>query len=234
MSNLATHSCSFLMGKNWHSYKYLEGRLLETSRYITFAPENLSTWSENLADLLSLIGSAVDTFFRNMWLCPAIRNLAEVKAVEILDDKSNRKNWNINDFMNAYEPIYELSKNEVTVPFGLSSLGSRKPFEKFGSRNLPVWWDGYNHVKHGYYDNIKEANLGNVVDALGGLLILNALHKDSQEYLLDVGVLNCGGLTPSFAFEYLKRSNKGIPKMMLASQCTIVTPIFVFELRKDY
>jgi hypothetical protein len=229
----ATHVCSFLQGKNWHTYKYLEGRFLETSRFVALVPRNLTTWSENLADLLNLTGSAVDAFFRNMHLCPIVQNRKEVSDVKRMVTKRNKKEWNIRDFLKAYEPLYELSKNEVTIPFGLSDLKERKPFEDFGKGRFPKWWIAYNHVKHQYYDKIEEANLRNVVDALGGLLILNALHKDSQKYLVKVGVLRCNSLTASAAINILKRSFVGFPKTMPASECLIVTPVFVFRLRRD-
>ena len=227
---VTTHSCSFLRGMNWQTYTYLENRLLETSRYIAFAPDNLCTWSENLADLLNITGSAVDTFFRNMRHCPSVCHSKE--AVAVLS-KRGRKKWNIYDYMDAYEPLYELSKNEVLIPFGLSNLGSRRPYQDFSSKRIPTWWDAYNHVKHEYYDKIVEANLGNVIDALGGLLVLNALHKDSQEYLVKSGVLKCGSLTASTAIGELKKSFIGCPRTMPAMQCLIVTPIFVFKLRRD-
>ena len=65
--------CTFSRGLNWHTFDYLENRLLETSRYVTFDPQNINTWSENFADLLILCGSAVDTFFRNMIDCPTVK-----------------------------------------------------------------------------------------------------------------------------------------------------------------
>jgi len=197
------------------------------------APDNLSTWSENLADLLNLIGSAIDTFLRDMRHCPNVLTCKEVSNVELQVSRRRNKAWKIYDFINAYEPLYELSKNEVTMPFGLSNLGSRKPFENFGTGKLPAWWTAYNHIKHEYYDKITEANFGNVIDALGGLLILNALHKDSQEYLVKSGVLKCGGLTDSYIINELKRSFIGYPKTMPVLECLIVTPIFVFRLRSE-
>lgn len=229
---MATHSCSFLRGKNWHTYTYLENRLLETSRFITLTPSNLCTWSENLADLLILTGSAVDTFFRDMRLCPNVSTCKEVIDVEKRVKEEKRKNWDVGDFMEAYEPLYELSKNEVTLPFGLSDSWAIRPFEDFGSKP-PAWWIAYNHVKHEYYEKIAEANLGNVVNALGGLMVLNALHKDSQGYLVNMKVLKCGTLALGYVLNILGRSFIGYPKTMPALECRIETPIFVFNMRED-
>ena len=46
--------CPFNTGQTWYNYEYLETKLLETSRHLTIDPENYSTWSEALADILVL------------------------------------------------------------------------------------------------------------------------------------------------------------------------------------
>ena len=174
MSTPPQHLCTFLRGQNWYTYKHLENRLLEVSKHITFDPQNHDTWSENLASLLILTGSAVDTFFRDMKDCSCVQK--EISFVNV-SQKVGRGRWDINDFRDAYEPIYEFSQNEIHVPFGLSSYPPIKPFNEFQSKGIPDWWDAYNGVKHEYYHSIRRATLDNVLNALGGLLILHALHK---------------------------------------------------------
>ena len=229
------HACSFLRGMNWHTYKYLETRMLETSRYVTFAPENVSTWSENFADLLILTGSAVDSFFRDMGVCPCVATHPKfIDAKKGIGTK--KRKWDIHDFMKAYEPVYELSKNEVSRPFGLSNLGTRTPFKSFADNRPPVWWSAYNHIKHEYYSKITEATLENILDALGALLILNALHKDSQKYLVTIGVIQCEGvdISSNLILEELEKSMIGYPKgSILFGGCLITTPIFLFRFRED-
>ena len=61
-----SHTCDFIRGKYWHTYKYLENIIIDVSKYITIDPDNDDTWSEVLASSLVLNGNAVDTFLRNM------------------------------------------------------------------------------------------------------------------------------------------------------------------------
>ncbi len=236
------HTCNYLRGMNWHTYHYLDTRLNELSRYISFAPENRSTWSESLADLLILTGSAVDSFFRDMGGCPNIQSSPHYLRVQQQQQRVRRRRrpeWNINNFRDAYEPIYELSKNEVDVPFGLSCYGTIQPFIELGVPNdrIPDWWNAYNHLKHNYYDSLIEANLENVLNSLGGLLILNALHKCSQEYLIRRDLLKPKGtrVTVELMVSEIKRSNIGYPPNSIAFGfgCNITTSVFSFNLRPD-
>ena len=43
---------------------------------------------------------------------------------------------------------------------------------------VPSWWNDYNQLKHNRVINYKLANLGNVLNALAGLYILELLYKD--------------------------------------------------------
>ena len=101
--------CPLYNGESWHTYNYLESKLLETSRYITIDKANFSTWSEALADILVLTGNAMDTFFRKMAECPNFLK----DPVRLNIEKPIHK-WNITDYSKIYEPYYELSENHVS------------------------------------------------------------------------------------------------------------------------
>ncbi len=110
---------------NWHTFISLDKKLQEISRYITLDSSNRKTWSGELASLLLLTGSAIDTFFRDMANCPCVQQTPTFKMVsERIAEKAKKWkkkkiNWQINDFRDAYEPFHEFSKNSVMVPFGL-------------------------------------------------------------------------------------------------------------------
>jgi len=223
--------CIFLKGLPWHTYQYLEKRMLDLSRYVTFDPQNRSTWSESLADLLMLCGSALDTFFRNMLYCPNIQREQSYKKI----NKTHNK-FNILDFINIYEPYYELSQNIVEVPFGLGKNQRFQPFKEFTNGRPPIWWDAYNHIKHDYYESLEEANLGNVLECLGGLLIVHLLHKCSQKYLIQTRrLVGAYSETPFYLLEIFGRSKVGYPKdhYLIMQDTSFMTPIFVFKFRSD-
>ena len=126
----------------------------------------------------------------------------------------------------------------MDIPFGLSSYDSIQPFSQFNvSNGVPNWWTAYNRLKHEYYDHLTEANLDNVLYALGGLLILNVLHTCSKEYLVNSGMFKTGSGIPSpgYMLELLKESKIGCPETL----STVImgyyfkTSIFIFNLRLD-
>jgi len=215
-----------MRGRFLHTYEYLENSLIEASRYITIDPRNDKSWSEVLATLLVLNGNAVDTFFRNMIMCP---NIKENKAFKEMKKKPRKKKtWKISHFQKIIEPIHELSKNIIQVPFGLGTSQTITPFQDFSSK-IPDWWNAYNHIKHDYYDNITEANLSNVVNSLGALLILHALHRCSRSYLINqFKILNEWTLSRAYTFEALN-SDVGILESFSNYRFYIVTNVFVFD-----
>lgn len=236
---------------NWHTFKYLDKRLDELSRYITFDKENKGIWSEALADLLILIGSAADTFFRDMGDCPNIQadhgyqkiyTQIQTKVQKRLKENQNihdeiKKRWRIHHFRSIYEPYYELSQNEVIVPFGLRYYGKIRPFKRFKDNKNPVWWSAYNNLKHSFYDHLEEATLENVIGSLGALLILNTLHKHSKEYLAQYGILKQerGNTEPNLFAKALGMSKIGFPikSPPFSLKSYIQTLNFRFDLRPD-
>jgi hypothetical protein len=73
-SLLGSHNCPYSKGLNWYTYQTLEKKVLEISRIVAIDNINKTTWSEDLANLLILVGSSVDSFFRDMELCSYIQN----------------------------------------------------------------------------------------------------------------------------------------------------------------
>lgn len=230
------HLCSFRRGKTWYTFKHLEDMLNKISRHITFSKKNKDTWSEELASFLILSGSSVDTFFRNMVECPYLKNHKQVneqeKIIKKREIEGGSSYWGIYDYREALEPIYEFSKNTISVPFGLDNYGEITPFENFDKKQPPAWWTAYNKMKHDYYDSIKEhATLENSICCLGGLLILNSLHKCSQEYLVMNRLIRDkhDQTNPRVICERLQKSMKGYFSLFAPF---IRTEQFIFKLRK--
>ncbi|MFX1286863.1 MAG: hypothetical protein ACFFB5_24705 [Promethearchaeota archaeon] len=179
---MSFHRCDFLRGKYWHTYQSMESRLSTISRYILIDPDNNEVYSEELAEFLISIGSAFDTFFRNMMDCP---DLAPVKTRLGVTKKS--EDMDIVDYRKVTEDYIEFSSMTIQVPFGLGKRQDIFPFKEFKQDKSPLWWKSYNHVKHDYFTNIKEANLINVLNGLGALLLLNIFHQCNRLYLMNIG-----------------------------------------------
>lgn len=189
--------------------------------------------------MLRSIGDDVDSFFREIVNCGA-RGCSPASLGRAVRGKPSGE-WDVRDYRSNIEPYYELSKNELAIPFGLSGVPVLKPFDSFDTTS-PGWWTAYNHVKHDYYNTMREATLGNVLGALGGLLLLNALHKCSQHYLVLTGNL-VGGLriknieqrvNPNYLAAVLDKSCTGLPASHRdVSSSWLTTEVFQFRMRSD-
>lgn len=229
--------CPFNTGQTWYNYEYLETKLIETSRHLTIDPENYSTWSEALADILVLTGNSIDTFFRKMFECPYIIENKNFSRIKKPIDKRGIKEYK------KYESFYELSQNQVLIPGRIGASDILTPFESFNEGKSPCWWTAYNKVKHEYYDNLAKANLRNVLNGLGALLILQSLHMCSRRYLLLHGLIDDirqsyrSRLLPHMEDKYLPND----PQMLMSpigttlwgGSPTISTRLFVYRYRVD-
>lgn len=223
----------FSRGLAWHRYEGLEDEFLDVTKYFPFEKTYKMIWSEFFSDFLTKIGSSVDSFFRNMFYDKIFDSYPHVSS---LRGSSRRKD--INYFRDFFEPIYELSRAEVDIAYGLTFYDSKyRPFEEFENKKNPTWWDSYNHVKHTWFDCIEEATLENVVGALAGLFILNVLHIESREYLIkyqDVIVCDYKRQTPMSLLEkVVKASMIGIPENWGRYNFVARTPLFTHTFRID-
>ena len=81
---------------------------------------------------------------------------------------------------------------------------------------------------------MKEATLGNTIKALAGLFVLNILHKQNQQYLLEhtnVFTSDFPGKIPIGT--YLEESMIGIPKSIRNLGIRAETPLFTHVFRLD-
>ena len=198
-----SHTCTYLRGLNWYTYQALEQKLLDLSRIIAIDDKNKDVWGEELASLLILIGTSVDSFFRDMEACPCVQHKESfIKLNNNINKRRSKNNareihWGIKNFYDAYDKIFSFSVHELNVnPISLGNYPLIKPFSDFSNFakkekneleecNDSNWWHSYNGLKHDYYKHLKErATLGNVIEALGGLFLLNCIHICSSVYLI--------------------------------------------------
>jgi hypothetical protein len=76
------------------------------------------------------------------------------------------------------EKTHKLSKYRVTLPlFDIldeeENWYTRRPFSDWqDSISELSWWSDYNEVKHSRHEHFKQANLGNLLTAVYGLLVI--------------------------------------------------------------
>lgn len=227
--------CKFYNGFHWHKYNYLESKVLELSNYITIDENNFCSYSKECADLLVLIGNEVDTFFGDMIECPKVTNfIDESKSLKF------QKRYNIKNYRDIFEPLYELSKNKIDAQYGYGNQFSITPFIKFDEKS-PCWWDAYNGIKHDYFTDFHKANLRNVLNCLAGLFILNALHSCSKKYLIENKLIKLPYKRKRVVFDEVFEPSPNIEEIMKSNIGTNLfepdlifrTNLFDFKYRVD-
>lgn len=145
---------------HWQYFLYLEDDIHRLSRWIEVCDENCAVHSIELARLLMTAAAEVDVISRS--LCKALDPTANANSI------------------NAYQRILlsafpKIIDTKVSMPrYGMGF----QPWASWGLRPdcPPDWWTGYNKVKHFRRHNVQKANLGNVLKAISGLLVLLILH----------------------------------------------------------
>jgi hypothetical protein len=140
---------------HWNYYIALENDLENISRFIEFSKKNEKTYSIELSKLLMAASSEIDVVMK--MFC----SLLETREYRNIDDYRNCIINRCPDFI----------KEEIIISqYGLKY----KPWSNWTSKNIknPDWWKAYNNVKHQRNIFYHDANLKNVLNSMGGLLIL--------------------------------------------------------------
>lgn len=150
----------------WDYYLALEADLAALSRYVEFAVENFRTYSIEMAHLLLTTASEVDVVSKQY-----CAQLAPHESVNNMDEYRR--------VLRPRNPAIENTK--VFLPrFGLELT----PWENWQQDKTPAWWSDHNKVKHQRGDYYTNANLKNVLNAMGGLFLLLIMHyREDQDCL---------------------------------------------------
>ena len=141
---------------HWRQFLALEEELMQVARFIEFSEDNFNTYSVQLASLLLGAGSEIDVVAKQ--ICRKLKPSSKAK--------------NIGQYGNQISAeIPTVGSFKLLVPkYGLEIQPwinwSVKP------RKNPYWWTSYNKVKHERHNHFNQANLTNVLNAVGGLYIL--------------------------------------------------------------
>lgn len=138
----------------WHYFVALCNDVERTARFVEPTEDNFKTYSIEFARLILAIGSEIDVVAK--LLCKAI--------------DPNSKASRINHYLEVILTKYpDLPKVEIVIPRSDLSL---TPWKEWQKGENPNWWKQYNGVKHERNENFSEANMVNMLNSLGGLLVL--------------------------------------------------------------
>lgn len=147
----------------WQYYLSFEEDIDRLFRYIEPSEHNFPVYSVELTRLYLAICSEIDVLLK-----------AYCKLINASSNPSR---------IDEYAKVV-LSSNKglcsETVKFQRIGL-LMTPFSDWEPGSAPVWWKKHNGVKHNRGVNFKDANLGNVLDSLAALYLLNLYYYNERK-----------------------------------------------------
>lgn len=138
----------------WNYFRAIENDLENLSRFVEFSTDNWSTYSIEMARMFLTVSSEIDVILK--MLCKLLN--------------PNSKAERIDQYRKELIPEFpELPNENVIIPlFGIKVI----PWHDWNENKTPEWWSNHNMVKHNRNVNFKKANLGNVINSVGALLVI--------------------------------------------------------------
>lgn len=169
---------------HWNYFLCLEDDVVRLSRWVEFSEKNLECYSIEIARLLMSVSAEVDVVAK--LLCKS------------LNPESTA------DSIGKYQQ--EISSAFPTIHKALAGIPRHGidlyPWSNWATpKTPPKWWSATNKVKHHRSSHFHQATLGNLLDAMGGLLVLltlyyrkevNRLMPLSQLFIPKAFLLNMG------------------------------------------
>ena len=165
----------------WEYYLEIEQQFYNTKRYVDFNNNNFKTYSLEYLQLLQTTCSEIDVI---------AKVIAKLNGYD-LSSNVNIQKWGYalsNEYPNISNTSIVFNKTYCIIPwekFGYVYVSNRegKMIHKLsdGAQN-PEWWKSYNKAKHERTKvlqngkaNYTRANLENVINAMGALLIIEGI-----------------------------------------------------------
>jgi len=170
---------------HWNYLLAIERDVAELSRYVEFDARNFDCFSIEIARILLSCGAEVDVVCKG--ICEAVDPTSTADNIHAYRTEIKSRFPGVPNF-------------RVLLPrFGLTLT----PWDEWNKANgVPLWWTGYNKVKHRRHAEYEKANLKNALNAIGGLFVM-AIHLLEAEgqlgmlvpcpLLMDVEAPHVGG-----------------------------------------
>ena len=143
---------------HWNYLLAIERDVNELSRFVEFDERNFDCFSIEIARILLSCGAETDVVCKG--ICMSINPTSAAD--------------NIHKYRTEIKPRYPtIAQFQVSLPrFGLILT----PWDEWKKdEGVPVWWTGYNKVKHERHTEYDRANLKNALNGLAGLFVM-AIH----------------------------------------------------------
>lgn len=157
----------------WKYYKSIEKDFLNTIRFVELDLGSNGLYDSSLLPSNKGNSEVYSTEYVRLYLATCSEIDVICKAIcKILGDTQSKNMPGYTSTIFGDILFNDITNREVRI---LPANGLIiKPFSNWksgSSYNAPDWWPLYNFVKHNRINNYKDANLKNVINALGGLYI---------------------------------------------------------------
>lgn len=156
------------------SYKIIEKDLKTIFEFIEPSSTNLTVYSHRLFELLLRCATEVENS------CKLI--------LEYNGYPGRSKDWNMNDYRKINKAT-KLSEYEVKLNIWHPDPEKLKPFRLWGNPirpstiRTPLWYKGYNEVKHNRFNSFDKASLENVIDGCAAVFAI--LYAQFEIYIFN-------------------------------------------------
>jgi hypothetical protein len=147
---------------HWNYFKTLCDDVEKLGRFIELTPANYGTYSIEIVRLLFATCSEIDVVFK--LLCDKIDAAADAK--------------NINHYHAIVMRKYPRFTEVVTEASSLNL--DMVPWENWAQNAPPKWWTANNSVKHERNAHFHDANVGNLLHALGELCVVLCYYQQLE------------------------------------------------------
>lgn len=174
-------------------YLLLENEFINYVKFVPLVTEHNKVWSIKLANLLLLVGSSIDSFFKNALYFCLSKLLSEyfqnnhrrlhsrVYDLNKYYSMLGKDKTNMGVFRDVFEEFYTLSNKPVYV---LSSKEKLIPFNSWEEDRTPDWWKVYRQLKHDRIKHRMSCTLEITLNALAALFLLNIYHLECRKHLV--------------------------------------------------
>lgn len=161
----------------WPVYKNLEAETIKISNYIHFSDDQLSVYSMQIANIIIRCAIEVESISKELY---------KILGGNMNPQNSNGSKRNLyfdTDCMQLLEDQWNICQKEIRVsninfffskPENLILLPLKKANKRSGSK----WGRAYQAIKHDRMQSLNYATIGNLLNALGALYILNIYYRD--------------------------------------------------------
>ena len=162
----------------WPVYKNLEEETLQLTKYIQFSDDQINVYSMHIADLIMRIAVEIEALSKELY-----KNNG---GPDVFDDNGQRRNLFFDtDCINYLNNMWKICNREIMVScsnfyFVKDEYRIIKPLKRANNNgDSSVRWNrAYQAVKHDRRNNLAKGNIGNLIQALGALYILNIYYRD--------------------------------------------------------